>query len=296
MASIAEDTTPCMVVVAHVRALLHGLPVSETYRDALAAALGLSRNILSDTPDARWARLVWTCCAAANETWRQAMPAAAAAELFMVGLDLLDDEEDGDESSLRADLGRARCLNVSTGLLFLAQQSLLRTAGPMVADRLLDAGLRACSGQHADLAPPSRRATSLDDALSVTMEKSASLAAALCRLGATCAGVDAAMQDQYARFGLYLGTAAQLANDLAAVQPNATGKTDIALARPTLPLTYAALADPEGGDDEDRATDVAVHLTWAVAETHRRRALDLIPRLTTAPADRAALADLLHIL
>ncbi len=290
-------TAPGAAVTRHAREVLRAAPVLPAYRSALTAALTLPGNILSPAPDARWARLVWTCCVAAGGRWMDAVPVAVAVDLFMVALDLLDDVEDGDESPLCDALGAARTLNVSTGLLLLAQRSLLAVAGgATAADTLLDAGLRACSGQHVDLAPHPDPSPRLHDVVSVAAEKSGPLVAVACRLGAWRGGADRCAQDVYARFGAYLGVAAQLDNDLAAIRPGAGGKTDLALARLTLPLTYAAQLGPvdDAGERVTPWASGAAHVTWAVAETYRRRALDLIPQLTADPVGHAALTGLLY--
>jgi competence protein ComQ len=148
---------------------------------------------------------VWTCCTAAGGRWPEAVPAAAAVELFMVALDVLDDVEDAEETPLQAALGTARTLNVSTGLLFLARHALLGTVGAGAAMLLLEAGLHACNGQHTDLAPPSDEPLRLEDALAVAAGKAASLVAVACRLGSLCAGADIIIQERYARFGAAVG-------------------------------------------------------------------------------------------
>jgi geranylgeranyl diphosphate synthase type I len=290
-----------MAAIAHVQGLLDVAAVTPAYREALHMTLALPGNILSDDPNLRWSRLVWTCCAAAGGDWERALPAAAAAEIFMVALDVLDDEEDCEDTQLRATLGPARTLNVSTGLLLLAQQALLDTEAGVAAVRLLlKAGLRACAGQHADLTPTPERCVSLNGSLTVAGEKSASLVAAICRLGALCAGADAPLQELYGRFGWNVGMAAQLTNDIAAIRPDALGKTDIALERPALPLTYAALldldVDPHGDAAEARDSlwkSGARYFTWIIAETYRRRALDLVPQLAIDYDEQTVLAALL---
>jgi len=297
----SDDVLARTAIARCARELLAAADVTPEYRAALHMALAMPGNILSDAPDARWVRLVWTCCTAAGGHWEQVIPVAAAAEIFMVALDVLDDEEDGEVNPLHGALGAARALNVSTGLLLLAQQSLWDLDdGATMARLLLTAGLHACAGQHADLAPQSERCIGLNAALTIAAEKSASLVAALCRLGALCAGADASLQERYGRFGRNVGMVAQLANDIAAMRPDADGKTDITLARPTLPLTYTTLFDrtaAPGGDDAIAPSDPwhggAGYLTLAVADTYRRYALDLIPHLTDDHVGRAALAALL---
>jgi hypothetical protein len=83
-----------------------------------------------------------------------------------------------------------------------------------------------------------------------------------------------------------------------AMSPDAKDKTDITLGRPTLPLTYAALCS-SGTQVDNNATRAAlwnngaIYLAWAVAETYRQQALDLIAELTTDPLSRSELAGLL---
>jgi len=125
----SADAPTVGAIVARVWVILHTAALSDSYRTALVAALALPGNILADTPDGRWACIVWTCCVTAGGRREDAIPAAAAAELFMVALDVLDDEEDGEATPLRTALGAARALNVSTGLLLLAHRSLLTAPG-----------------------------------------------------------------------------------------------------------------------------------------------------------------------
>lgn len=276
-----------IAVREQVQAILDTAPLSSSFRTALNAALTLPGNLLSGAADMRWARIVATCCVAAGGTWTQAIPVAAAVELHMIALDVLDDVEDNEASPLHTELGVARSLNVSTGLLMLAQYAIHQLCDSEgAASLLVNASLQACSGQDNDLATVAHQARSLEDALVVAATKSAPLVAVACQLGAHVAGADESLQDQYAAFGTQVGLVAQLANDLHALFPTADGKTDIALRKPTLPLVYAAVHNPAGPhmvDDElkpSESTQAGMFLTWAVADVYRRRALELVPQLT----------------
>lgn len=303
---IAVEVTPNAdaptvdAIVAWVWVILRTAALSDSYQAALVTALALPGNILADTPDGRWACIVQTCCVTAGGRREDAIPAAAAAELFMVALDVLDDEEDGEATLLRTTLGAARALNVSTGLLLLAHRALLAApGGAILLGIVLDAGLHACAGQHADLAPVAEHGGDPTSALSVAKGKSASLVAALCQVGAACAEADVGTQSLYACFGASLGMTLQLRNDIAAARPGATEKTDIALGRPTLPLAAASRMDVAGAGDEGglRAalqTGEPALLTWTISELYHRHASDLVPVLSADPDDRAALERLLQ--
>lgn len=291
-------------VAAEVRGAISSASLTPAYQAALVDTLSVPGRVLSDVPDARWTQTVATCCTASGGRYDQAVVAAASIELFMVALDVLDDLEDGEETALQSRLGSPRLINVSTGLLLLAQQMLLTM--PRGADALtvlLQFTLRACAGQDVDLAGGVNRSLSLEESLDVTERKSAALVAAACQIGALCGGADTGLQSVYSEFGGYMGMVAQLINDLQAIGPGAESKTDIALGRPTLPLTYAAQFMPhaldEIGDKERRialTTQGAAQLTWAVAESFRQRAIALIPHLSSDPSHQADLTDLLPTL
>lgn len=282
-------------VAARVGGILREAPLTPAYRTAVAATLASPGNALSVAPDARWSRLVCTCCTAAGGDWERAVPAGTAVELLMLALDILDDIEDGEEHTAQAALGPARVLNVSTGLLLLAQQALPTADCPEAARTLLEAGLRACSGQHDDLAPSADRRLGFEAALGVAAGKSASLVAAICQPGAQSAGAGTEVQALYARFGWHLGLVKQLANDIAAIRPGSV-QTDSARGRPTLPLTAAALQVSGDGEALDPWRDGPAHLTWAVAEMYRQRALALVPQLAGPAAARGELVALLAVL
>jgi geranylgeranyl diphosphate synthase type I len=228
------------------------------------------------------------------------VPVAAAVEVQMVALDLLDDVEDGESNPLLETYGLPATVNVATGLIYLAQRMLLELAdGAALAAILADAGLSAAAGQHADLTVAADVCLALDTAMAITGSKSGTLMAAACRLGAAVAGADAAQQRLFARFGFLGGVVAQLANDITALAPEAVGKTDRTLHRPTLPLVYAARSRmPAAKSDHPLLgrEDGAGHFAWAVADVYRRHALSLIPTLSGEPASHADLADLLRVL
>ena len=286
-------------IVAHVRDHIVDVRLAESYRAVLVSALAQRGNVLSPAPDFRWALPVLACCIAAGGIGFQAVPPAAGMEVAMVAYDLLDDVEDGDATPLIDEYGLPAALNVSTGLLLLAQDILLEAAIDRGLLRIWhDVGLRSCSGQHQDLTLSSTMDLSYDDALSITASKSGALMAGACQMGAACAGADASRQAMFAHFGLLAGVVAQLANDIRAIESRGPEKTDALLHRPTLPLVCAERAHRVAGTEANMPSLAqrtgACHFTWAVAETYRRQAQRLIPSLTTDPASRENLATLLQ--
>ncbi len=231
---------------------------------------------------ARWPALVLACATACGHVGRVAEQTAMAAALLMAALDVFDDVEDGE---LAPGVAPEVLVNVGTGLLLLfhqvcARPSLRAVPSPGL-EVLVDAALRACGGQHRDLSTTAdARTMSPEVAVAISAAKSASLVAALCRVGALAGGARGLALARYAAFGHHLGLAAQLANDLAAAQEAAGTKSDRARRRPTLPLVYAVQRphDPCAGTQSGIA-EVALMATWVVGQTHRLRALRVLASL-----------------
>ena len=129
---------------------------------------------------------------------------------------------------------------------------------------------------------------SLDEAayLRVIRSKTAKLFEAATRLGAILGGADEALEARMAAFGMHLGTAFQLIDDVLDYSSDeaATGKhlgDDLAEGKPTLPLIHAMLhGTPEqaalvrgaienGGRDDFESILMAIHQTGALEEARR---------------------------
>jgi octaprenyl-diphosphate synthase len=160
---------------------------------------------------------------------------------------------------------------------------------------------------------------SVDEAryLEVIRRKTATLFEAGARLGAVVAGADAARERALAEYGLLLGTAFQLVDDVLDYEadPEETGKDlgdDLAEGKPTLPLIRAMqVGDPDQRDlvcqaivDGDRAllgrvlgvvrsTDALAHTRAAAqrAAAAARVALEALPK----SEERRALEALTHL-
>ena len=248
---------------------------------------------------------------------------AVAVECFCAALDLLDDIEDSDQTPIVQELGAARVLNVTTVLLTLAQQALLSMSelgvDPANILRLLntlqESALGITSGQHQDILAETRSALdfTLEECIDIAAVKAGAILRLACRLGAQCAGADAVLCEQFAEFGLLLGTAAQLDNDshdlyyllqdvIPSILPEDVGttsrstKSDLVRGKKTLPVVLAAtevaktrgttgvnlevalqniaeLSDEER-DEYLRALKEGVLTTWGICLLYRERARD----------------------
>lgn len=206
----------------------------------------------------------------------RASSVALAVECYVCALDLLDDVEDEDQTSIVRGLGNARVLNVSTALLAMALQLLLslRELGvsPSRIIRLLEtlraSMLQAVSGQQRDLLSEQRPARDLtrEECVEIAAGKAGAIMSLACSLGAVCAGAKKREREQFAQMGTLLGIAHQLDNDAhdlyyllqreipqeaAFTSPDISAKTDLIRGKKTLPVVLAALsiAEKQGFDD-----------------------------------------------
>jgi geranylgeranyl pyrophosphate synthase len=229
---------------------------------------------------------------------------AAAVELLVAALDVLDDVEDGDHSALVAEAGIAQALNVSTALLFLSQRAVTQLAADgidsdrvgLIADALSSAGARATGGQFLDLGLEGRGAASSEAALDIARRKAGSLVAGACRAAALLGTTDQELLARYEEWGLRYGTAAQLANDLHDAQvPDV--KSDVERGKASLPLVFISRhvgasridASPESLSDR-LALSGALHFTWVVLEIERQACRTVLRELAARDQAVARLA------
>jgi geranylgeranyl diphosphate synthase, type I len=265
-----------------------GFPVPFT--NLLRIPLSQPGKTLSGDSTARWPEFVFACCSASGGSENAAPRVAAAVELLIAALDVLDDVEDGDASTLVAEVGPAQALNVSTALLFLSHQALATLPQDGVAPEripaflsvLTQAGASATAGQHLDLSSEGVDGLSTQDAHEIARRKAGALAAGACRLGALTGTDNESLLDLYEDLGRHLGTMAQLENDLHDAQGNLT-KTDIERRKPTMPLVFGALPFSLEHDPESIAVQLmgtgALHFTWVVIEIHREECRKILVEL-----------------
>ncbi len=205
-------------------------------------------------------------CEALGGSLAQAAPAAAALELLhnftLVHDDLQDrDVERHHRPAVWTLWGEAQAINVGDGMHVLSSLAMvrLRERG-MPAARVLEmlallhhTCLVICEGQFLDISFEQRWDVSLDEYLDMIRRKSAALLSCAAELGAYVAGAEDALRDALARFGLELGMAFQVQDDLLGVWGDEalTGKraaNDLRTRKKTFPVVYAL----EHGTPEQR--------------------------------------------
>jgi len=178
---------------------------------------------------------------------QRSAPVAAAWHLLHCAAKLLDDIEDGEDSSLMfADLSPAQVINAATGLIFISQLALvsLRDLG-LDSVRTLEvvtafntATSRMVNGQAQDLALTRGDVVSLEHLRKVQEAKSGEFFALSCRTGAMLGDASDCEIAACATFGYNLGMLVQMGDDLRDLwRPRSPH--DLAAARCTLPVVFA---------------------------------------------------------
>jgi octaprenyl-diphosphate synthase len=216
---------------------------------------------------------------------------AAVVEFIHTATLLHDDVVD--ESDLRrgsktanAMFGNAASVLVGDFLYSRAFQMMVGVDNMRVMRVLADATNVIAEGEVLQLLNCNNADVVIDDYLRVIRYKTAKLFEAAARLGGILGGADAALEARLAAFGMHLGTAFQLIDDVLDYSADEAdmGKhlgDDLAEGKPTLPLIHvmqhgtaeqAALvrgAIENGGRDDFAAVLVAIRATGALEETRR---------------------------
>jgi geranylgeranyl pyrophosphate synthase len=270
---------------------LGALGAPRSFSALLHIPLSQPDKILGGADRPSWVHLVLAACAATGGEVAYGAHVAAAVEVFMAALDVLDEIEDGDSSPTVAAAGIPQALNVATALLLLGQRMLLelppRPGLPSPGDFarvLTTGGVTATTGQHLDLANEGFSAGSSDEVLEIARRKAGALAGAACRLGAMVGTADQELLDLYGSWGTHYGTVAQLANDLHDAVDE-TDKSDVTRQKSTLPLIFNQGSANETGNTPGVVASGALHFTWVVVEIERQACRDLADELDARGQD-----------
>jgi len=230
---------------------------------ATACQDALSRHgrLFSATP--AWSRLFLAWIAAADEARRALfLPAAVACECMAAGYDLLDAAAPGEpDSSSRT---------ASDTLLDLSQSLLLEMDVPTdcrlrAGTALRRAGRRALAAQRQDIALRKVPTASPDVVLGILRQRSGMLVAATCQCATLLTGAHWRTVGVAGRFGVALGAAAQLEDDLADLGEDAVSR------RKTLPVLLTQMHPDE--------PEIVRTLTWVLIQQYLQEAADVLAYL-----------------
>ncbi len=196
-------------------------------------------------------------CAAAGGDWQQALPAAAAIEILH-NFSLVHDDIEDDSPTRRGRptvwtlWGQPQAINTGDAMFALAHLALGRLIDRGVAPEIVVQALRRFDetcvaltrGQFADMGFETRDGVDVDEYLAMIRGKTAVLVELAAELGALVAGAPSERVAHYASFGLNLGLAFQMQDDILGIwgDESVTGKsaaTDITTRKKTLPVLYA---------------------------------------------------------
>lgn len=262
---------------------------------------------------------------AVGGTAERATSAAIAVELAHNSSLLHDDVIDSDRTRRHRPTawtvyGIPAAILAGDALITLATEALVADRPPLATEgvpRLNAALLRVVDGQVADTALEGRSDVRLDECLEMAGNKTSSLFAAACELGAIAAEATPQRVRQLRQFGEHLGLAFQLVDDLLGIwgDPATTGKpvlSDLRTRKKSLPVVAALVtgnsaarrlaqlynrADPL--DDADLRTcaeliEQAGGHSWARAEAQRQLDAALECLRAANPESKAA-AELMSI-
>ena len=222
---------------------------------------------------------------------------AAVVEFIHTATLLHDDVVD--ESELRrgretanALFGNAASVLVGDFLYSRAFQMMLKADDLRVMQILADATNIIAEGEVLQLMNCRNTDIEIDDYLQVIRYKTAKLFEAAARLGALLGKADATGEEALARYGMHLGTAFQLIDDVLdySGEEATTGKhlgDDLAEGKPTLPLIHVMRhgtpaqaqsvrqALQQGGRDDFAAVLAAIRQTDALAVTRRQAEMEV---------------------
>ncbi|PKN94221.1 MAG: polyprenyl synthetase [Chloroflexi bacterium HGW-Chloroflexi-6] len=206
--------------------------------------------------------MVLLCAAAAGSldgldphNWQSALPAAASVELVHNFSLVHDDIQDNSEKrrgrpTLWTQWGIPQSINAGDGLFVLSNLAVTDLTRAYPAETALSTArvlhetcLDLTRGQFMDISYEKRLDLSEDDYWPMISGKTAALLAGCCQMGAILGGADSATEQAYRDFGLSLGLAFQVQDDILGIWGDeaVTGKSaasDLLEGKKSLPVLY----------------------------------------------------------
>lgn len=265
--------------------------------------------------------LLLLCGRVCGELQRAHHVLAAVVEMVHIATLVHDDVLDEADTRRRADtvnrlVGNERAVLMGDYLISHAYHLCSSLESPAAARLIAHTTNTVCEGEMMQVANRGNWALSEDEYLEMIRRKTASLIGASCLLGARYAGADEAVEQRLHRFGVSLGIAFQIVDDLLDITGDETvvGKSlgrDVDKGKLTLPLIHFLRTSDEGrraqmlallrGDDADRQERIArvlaqsdsMDYAGATAHAYVNAALESISALpaTEARDTLAAMAE-----
>jgi geranylgeranyl diphosphate synthase, type I len=199
--------------------------------------------------------MVLLCAAASGGDWQAALPAAASVELVHNFSLVHDDIQDNSDKrrgrpTLWTKWGMPQAINTGDGLFVLSNLAVSDLAENYLADTALRAAralhetcLDLTRGQYMDISYEDRLDLDEDDYWPMITGKTAALLAGCCQMGAILGGAAPASEAAYRDFGLALGLAFQVQDDILGIWGDeaVTGKSaasDLLEGKKSLPVLY----------------------------------------------------------
>ncbi|MFF3214343.1 polyprenyl synthetase family protein [Streptomyces sp. NPDC002886] len=236
--------------------------------------------------------LVLACCRAVGGDKMQGLPAAVAVELIHNASLLHDDIIDHDATrrgrpTLWAQLGLPAAILAGDALFFLAIDVLTDAGGPLAVggiNSLTAATQKLIGGEYTDVLLEEQTSAPLSVVEAMAQAKTGELIAEACALGALAGGASPATISLLKRFGVHLGAAFQLVDDILGIwgDPLQTGKpgySDLRARKKSLPVAAALNA---GGPAAARLGEL-----YARAEPFSEEELTLVAGLVDQANGRA---------
>jgi geranylgeranyl diphosphate synthase, type I len=239
-------------------------------------------------------QLVLLACQAAGGNPDQAVPLAAGVQLLHDFTLIHDDIEDNSETrrgrpTLWSLWGLAQGINAGDGMFVIAHLAIHGlTERGVPAERTLailrrfdEVILQVCEGQFLDLSFEGNLAIDPDDYLAMIRRKTAVLVSGCCELGAMVAGAPPATVAALADFGLSVGLAFQIEDDILGIwgAPEVTGKpraADLYRRKLSLPVVHALSHAADSAElarlyTEGQMDDAAVDRALAIIDSAESR-------------------------
>jgi geranylgeranyl diphosphate synthase type I len=193
--------------------------------------------------------------ASGGEDIQEALPAASAVEILHNFSLIHDDIQDvsymrHNRPTVWRVWGEANAINAGDAMFTLAYTAMEHTSQHAAAERTVQlwrifnqTNLELTRGQHLDMRFEKQESVAIESYISMIRGKSAALLAASAQMGALLAGADEERAQHFADFGMNIGIAFQVHDDVLGIwgDPEVTGKsaaTDIISRKKSLPVLY----------------------------------------------------------